>query len=260
MTQRCYPLDDTDYYAEDVRLFHIGRTAGVINATGEDFDTTAGIGMQSIVDEGYAYLKTGTLKKGGTVYGNDAPVTFNHAPADALLDRYDAIVLRYNRVENKGKLVLVKGSTASEPTKYKPIRNTDNYELVIKYVLIRHGISAITNDLIEDAIMDEEVCGLAVDTLAKIPTQQYDRQIKAFVEENEKYILQWFESIKGMLDGDIGVKLSTKIADLELKVTKQEETINKHTLDITRLKQRIKYDVGQPYIEGVEGDLYIELE
>ena len=33
MTQRAYPLDDTNYLAEDVRLFHVARTPGIFNAT-----------------------------------------------------------------------------------------------------------------------------------------------------------------------------------------------------------------------------------
>ena len=39
MTQRAYPLDDTEYYAEDVRLFHVGRTSGIFNVTADDLTT-----------------------------------------------------------------------------------------------------------------------------------------------------------------------------------------------------------------------------
>ena len=40
MSQTAFPLDDTPYLAQDLRLWHIGRTTGIINATVTDFTVT----------------------------------------------------------------------------------------------------------------------------------------------------------------------------------------------------------------------------
>lgn len=211
MAEISYPLDNTDYLAKNLRLWHIGRTSGVINATGNDFQTKAGTGMKTIVSEGYAYVRTGTSELGGVVYGNDDSIELSHDPANALLDRYDAIVLRYSSTENETKIVVVKGSESSNPTRYQPVRNETTYELILKYVKINHGISSITDDLIEDSIMDDDVCGIAVDSLANLPTKQYEEQIKAWLENSESEFISWFENVKGQLGEDAAGNLQNQI-------------------------------------------------
>ena len=41
MAQKAYPLDNTKYLSEDVRLYHVGRTTGIFNATGDDLKVSA---------------------------------------------------------------------------------------------------------------------------------------------------------------------------------------------------------------------------
>lgn len=72
MTQYAYPLNDTEYLAEQVRLFHSARTAGIINATGNDLEVTSAGGMVVNVSEGVAFLLASTNGIGGITYG--APV------------------------------------------------------------------------------------------------------------------------------------------------------------------------------------------
>jgi len=59
--------------------------------------------------------------------------------------------------------------------KYIPKRSETEYELVIKYVYIVAGVGTITNSDIKDAILNEELCGIAVEYFSeKFPTKQYD--------------------------------------------------------------------------------------
>lgn len=44
-----FPLDDTYYLAQDMRLFHAGRTPGILNVTGNDFQVQANSGMNLTV-------------------------------------------------------------------------------------------------------------------------------------------------------------------------------------------------------------------
>lgn len=247
--ERTFPLDDTDYYAKDVRMFHIGRASGVINATGKDFDTVPVGGMKTSVHEGYAYLKTGTQELGGVVYSNRSAMVITHDPADPILDRIDTIVIKFDRITNSCKLINVKGTNASSPVGHKPVRDANTYELVLKYVRVRHGVSAITDRDITDAILDEKVCGLAVDTLAKIPTGQYDRQIRDWKIKNEadyqnwstaqkqefdswseaqkQEFMEWFNSLKVFLDGDIATKLQSQILDNVQKINEINRKLEK---------------------------------
>ena len=57
MAQKAYPLDNTKYLSEDVRLYHVGRTAGIFNATGDDLKVSASGGMNIKVSPGYLVLK-----------------------------------------------------------------------------------------------------------------------------------------------------------------------------------------------------------
>lgn len=56
MAQKAYPLDNTKYLSEDVRLYHVGRTTGIFNATGDDLKVSASGGMNIKVSPGYAFL------------------------------------------------------------------------------------------------------------------------------------------------------------------------------------------------------------
>lgn len=85
MTQRAYPLDDTDYYAEDVRLFHVGRTSGIFNVTADDLRVKANGGMKVGITPGYAFLLTAENGVGGITYGNDAEVVFTVDTASTTL-------------------------------------------------------------------------------------------------------------------------------------------------------------------------------
>ena len=212
--QKCFPLNDKDYLADDMRLFHVGRSVGVINSTGNDFLTQPGTGMQITVGKGAAYLLTSVDAMGGIVYANTDNVTFPIEAADALLSRYDAIVIRYEKESNTCEMKVVKGTPASNPTRYQPERTATAYELVLKYVFVKNAIGSITDDLIEDAILDEEVCGIAVDTLANIPTQQYDNQIKEWLDGQQVSFDKWFESIKDKLGSDSAGNLQLQIDDI----------------------------------------------
>lgn len=200
MAERAFPHDDTEYLADDLRMWFIGRTCGVINATREDFITWPSGGMQITVGEGYAYIKTGTGTRGGVVYGNTSPITFDLDAADSVLDRIDAIVLRYDKESNSTKLLLKKGVPASNPVGYWPDRSIVGYELVLKYIHVDHGIGSITEESIKDVILDETLCGLASDTLSRIPTQQFQNAFDA-----------WFEHVKGQLTEDTAGNLQYQI-------------------------------------------------
>lgn len=203
MAQIGFPLDNVEYYAKDVRLFHAGRTGGVVNYTGDDFKIVDVSGMMVRIGVGCAYLKAGTDSVGGIVYENDETigVTFSSA---SNLDRYDYIAIRYDAVKNSVELISVKGSSSMPDN---PIRNDSVWELVLYAVKVNANSARIEEKDIYDLRMKEKFCGLAVDTMAKIPTDQYDRRFNDFMNKVEK-----------TYDKDALANLTNRVLELEERV------------------------------------------
>lgn len=216
-----YPLDDTEYLAEDLRMFHAGRTPGLFNITGEDFEVKSAGGMNISVSNGLAFLKASSDGIGGIVYSPKDETTLT-ATVATNYTRYDYVAIRYDKISNSCGLVYQKG-TQSMPT---PIRNLEQYELIIAVVALKASAGEITQEMIQDVRLNESYCGLTVDTLTNVPTQELYNQFQSFYEriqkENEEFqnsnnekFSKWFASVKDTLDSDTAGKLMNRIANVE---------------------------------------------
>ena len=216
-----YPLDDTEYLAEDLRMFHAGRTPGLFNITGEDFEVKSAGGMNISVSNGLAFLKASSDGIGGIVYSPKDETTLT-ATVATNYTRYDYVAIRYDKISNSCGLVYQKG-TQSMPT---PIRNLEQYELIIAVVALKASAGEITQEMIQDVRLNESYCGLTVDTLTNVPTQELYDQFQSFYEriqkENEEFqnsnnekFNKWFASVKDTLDSDTAGKLMNRIANVE---------------------------------------------
>lgn len=216
-----FPLNDTEYLADDLRMFHAGRTAGLINSTGEEFEVKAAGGMNLTVSDGVAYLKTSNDGIGGIVFSpkDEVKLTANVA---ASYTRYDYVAIRYTKATNTCELVYQEGTQ----TKPAPTRNLEQYELIIAIVALKGNTGEITQDMIQDTRLDEGYCGLTVDTLTKIPTQELYNQFEAFYQkislENSEYQYQehekfrkWFEALDADLQEEVATALAARILKLE---------------------------------------------
>ena len=176
-----YPLDNTEYLAEDLRMFHAGRTPGLFNITGEDFEVRTAGGMNISVSNGLAFLKTSSDGIGGIVYSPKVETTLT-ATIATNYTRYDYVAIRYDKISNSCGLVYQEG-TQSMPT---PIRNLEEYELIIAIVALKASAGEITQEMIQDVRLDENYCGLTVDTLTRVPTQELYDQFQSFYERIQK--------------------------------------------------------------------------
>lgn len=236
MTQKAYPLDDTEYYAEDVRLFHLGRTSGVFNITEDDLRVKANGGMRVGVTPGYAFLLTAAKGAGGITYGNTGEVEFTVDTASTVL-RYDYISVRYSKNTNRCELKYVKG-TGTKPT--YAVRDSSNYEIILAIIQVPANAESIQARDIIDTRLDENLCGLTVDGLLKIPTDGMNAQF-----------LDFMKFIQDKLGEDEGGKLLLMIQNLEMRVAKLEK------------KQEIKYKIGKepPTVSNCpNGYFYFQLE
>ena len=236
MTQRAYPLDDTEYYAEDVRLFHVGRTSGIFNVTADDLRVKANGGMKVGITPGYAFLLTAAKGVGGITYGNDSEVAFTIDTASTTL-RYDYISVRYSKNTNKCELTYVKGS-GTKPT--YAIRDTSQYEIILAIIQVPANAESIQAKDIIDTRLDENLCGLTIDGMIKLPTEGMNAQF-----------LDFMKFIQDKLGEDEGGKLLQMIQTLESKQAELEA------------RQEIKYKIGTevPTTETCpSGYFYFQLE
>ncbi len=217
MTQRAYPLDDTDYYAEDVRLFHVGRTSGIFNVTADDLRVKANGGMKVGITPGYAFLLTAENGVGGITYGNDSEVVFTVDTASTTL-RYDYISVRYSKSTNKCELTYVKGS-GTKPT--YAVRGASQYEIILAIIQVPANAESIQARDIIDTRLDENLCGLTIDGMIKLPTDGMNAQF-----------LDFMKFIQDKLGEDEGGKLLRMIQTLEAKQAELEA------------RQEIKYKIG----------------
>lgn len=160
MAERCFPLDNITYSAEDMQMYLCTRSSGVYTLD-DNLKVTAGTGMAVSVSAGIAWLKIGTFR--GVVFCADAPVTVSLDIADTSYARIDRVVLRYSEAfANKiPKLMVIKGTPASSPTAPAITRTSNITDISLAQVLIPAGATAVGT--ITDERANADVCGLMTD-------------------------------------------------------------------------------------------------
>ena len=210
MAKTCFPLDNTNYLAKDLRLWHIGRTNGLINYTGNDFSVTPDEGMNVTLGPGYMYMFTGTNDPGGIIFGETEEQQLSGYVADAYV-RYDYICIEYDAELNDAVPKFVKG-TRDMPT---PVRNETVYQNIVAVIRVKANASKIDQEDIIDTRMKEEYCGLAVDMLSKIPTDEYYNQFIAFMK-----------TIEGTLGEDAAGNLLLQINKIKQDYVPKSDIVN----------------------------------
>lgn len=160
-------------------------TTGVYS---DELGVSPGEGMAVSVAAGRAWVK-------GYLYLNDAPASFDITLADSTLNRIDAVVLRLDLTARSIHLAVVQGSYSTEPTAPTVTRNNDVYELKLANISVPAGTTAITQQLIQDCRLDDQVCGITVSAVQHIPTGAY---LDSMVAEFNV----WFDSVKSILGED----------------------------------------------------------
>ena len=216
--EKSFPLNDTEYLADDLQMWFAGRTHGVLSLE-NNLSVTASEGMKVRMSAGHAFLKTGSPNKGGIMYYNENSKDFVVDVADSILDRIDSVVIRYDKVQNTISAYLKKGIPGSTPAAYVPIRDAEAFELVVAEINVQHGIGAITASLIKDTRMDETKCGLIRDNIERIDTQMMYDQFTSFMDVNREQFDVWLEECKEAWDIDK--------ADFDNTIEKSKIDINK---------------------------------
>lgn len=199
MGEKSFPLNNTDYGAEDAQLYFATRTRGVF--AGAHLAVTPGEGLAVSLSTGIAWLKNGDF--GGLAYANTAPLSLAIGTANASYPRIDRVVIRYD-VQNNTVYAYVKaGTPASAPVPPALDRNSLADEISVAQVHVGVAATSISAGNITDERLNADVCGLMRDGVTGIDTSVI--------------YAQWQE-LTAMLEG----LLSDQVAgDLQLQINKK---------------------------------------
>lgn len=219
-----FPKYDRASSAADLQgIFGRFFSDGVTMDTGAALQVVAGSGMNVTVKPGWCCIK-------GTFGVEDKDRTLAVQGSDPSQDRIDTVVARWNRNVNARyvELYVVKGTPAPKPTRPALTRNASVHEIGLADVFIPAGSGAITQQRITDTRLETGRCG-AMAPFEEIDTAEVVEQINAFFADykaraereygdyktqNQAAFGQWFDSIKGKLDGDAATKLQKQIDDI----------------------------------------------
>lgn len=191
MALKAYPLNDTDYTAEDAQLYTATRTSGVyaddhfnISVTGMDNDVT--------IKPGIGWMKLGTFQ--GIAVASTEDVTINAGVPDSMLPRIDAVVYAYDANANKPEIIIKQGEKGTTPTPPAVVRDDFRHELHLYHIRRRPGATAITPGDITDLRMDSNYCGLMADSITQVDMTAINAQINEFISD-------WESQIANVTDG-----------------------------------------------------------
>lgn len=218
---------DRKYCAEDFARRFANVFANGVMPNGAQLFVSAGEGMRVSVSAGFAWIN-------GYDYYNDADFGLSIDVADGVLPRIDRVALRWSRENRSINLAVLKGTPASEPEAPALQRDADAWELGLAAVQIPAGATQVEQAYITDTRPDSSLCGLS-SLVSPLPSDAWFSQFQAMFDE-------WFQTLQGVLEGDIAGNLATQIAALQ-----------SHTSDILALKSIASFSVAaEDWTENVE--------
>jgi len=179
MTLVTYPLDNTDYSAEDAALFHCTRTTGIYAdddfkffVSGADNEITLGVGI--------VWMRMSRFK--GVVAALKTEMVVDLGLPDPIYPRIDHVVIQYDANKNITEVVVKKGDAASAPR--PPARSTSEalYEVHLMQVRREPGATAVTAKDVTDLRLDANYCGIMAESVTKVDTKAINAQAMALID------------------------------------------------------------------------------
>ncbi len=126
---------------------------GISGDVSNCFKVSAGSGMQVYIEPGYGWINGYWCK-------SNARVTKSLSVAPSIGNRVDSVVLRYIRADRKIDIDVVEGEASSSSSYKQLVRNSDIYEIMLGYITVSAGATAITQSMITDTRADNSLCGV----------------------------------------------------------------------------------------------------
>lgn len=142
-------------------------------------------GMRVRINDGYAWID-------GYLYHLTGGLPLNLETASGNRNRIDNIVIRLDLTNRWVKAFIVQGEYyEGEATPPEKTVTTRVHELVIARINIPAGVTQITQDMIEDTRMNDDLCGWVVGTVQEIDFEQIYAQFTAYQKKKTAEVDAW---------------------------------------------------------------------
>lgn len=192
MAEKAFPMEDTEYLAEDAQLWFATRTSGVY--AGQHLSVTADEGLNIVIHPGIAWLKYSEF--GGLVYGNTDELAKSLLIADTDYPRIDRVCVRFDVIQNTCGIVIKQGTPASNAEPPALTRDETAYEISIAQITLAAGVTEITADMITDERFDASVCGIMSDGVTGIDTSVIHAQFEALLAEMKANLQTIYDGVE----------------------------------------------------------------
>lgn len=208
---------DRTYTSEQIsEIFDGVINDGIYAGIGEVFVVKALSGNTVTIGTGRAWFDHVWVK-------NDAKLPVTLPDSEVVLNRYDAVVIEtdHNISVRDACIKIVKGTPSSaEQPEYPTLTSSEKVnQHVLAYIYRKADSTSIDQADITNCIGTDStpfVTAIIQCTSLDILLGQWQAQLNNFVASEEKFILDWFERVKGLLEPDAAAHLAASLATLEL--------------------------------------------
>ena len=206
---------DREYLAEDfASYFSKFISNGVFPnpSTGLQVIAADTPNMTVTLSVGYGYIN-------GYKYENTTPLTFSIGVADGVLNRKDAIFIRYSKLGRAIKAYKIAGTPGASAVAPSVVRTEDYYDLCVAIISVNAGIIAIPQSLIEDTRLNTSLCGIVTGLVEQVDTTTLYNQIQSdlakFKTVSQAEFDAWFEDINSKLGTEPATALQQQVDALD---------------------------------------------
>lgn len=232
---------------------------GIFPAPSSGLQVQAGVNMDFTVRAGKAWIN-------GYFFNNTTDTTIQLDIANGVLKRIDRIVVRWGLTDRSVIIAVKKGALSNSPVAPALQRDADFYELALADIRVNNGAISITQANITDQRFNTALCGIVAGTVEQIDASVLTAQFDNFFEQYKQQIIleynsytaltgsyrasstqeyngfltwlsnyqiaaqaefsEWFNTIKGLLDGDIATQLAAEILSVQGRVSEIEKIVS----------------------------------
>ena len=195
---------------------------------------TAGDGMAVTLPAGRAWIN-------GYHYRNDGDMALPIDNADGVLNRKDTVVLRWDVNARSITAQVLTGTFSSSPIAPQITRSAEQYDLKIAEISIPAGTTAISQSLITDTRLDNDVCGIVTGVVQQVDTTTLYAQIQddltRFRTTNEADFTGWSAEQKAAFDAWLQTMKDIPPEDAAAYLQNQIDAIQTGKLDVAEKGQ-----------------------
>lgn len=223
-----YDSNAGDYFpryeaSEFARRFSLYFTNGVFYNASTALQVTAGVGME-------VRANAGAVNINGYDGVNEQAEKLSISASDPFYPRYDIISVRLDITNKKIGFVVTKGEAVQNPA----IPNVDmlersslRYDLMLAYVYVPAGATAITNANITDTRGNSAVCGYVTGTVNQLDTAtfwtQWQARFNEYATQQEADFTEWWNGLRARLETIDATALLNRQDDLEARLNEYHE-------------------------------------